>query len=245
MTSRKVLQTILSIGFLLGLPLMSARAGDDTTGAKQVTGQGKIEVAEYTYDFGYLPQGATVSHIYRVKNVGKGMLNIVKITPSCGCTTIPLKSAFLQPGEEADLRVDFETRKFTGGINKRIKILSTDPQQGLVELFIRGRVGETPKSISLSGPALRFDSIDIVQREVKIKNTSFDPIHLSILPIADSFIHTALTPDEIKPQEEAILTVRIGKGAPVGDYRSSITIEAKGKKVERITIPVSGTAYAQ
>lgn len=207
--------------------------------------KGKIEVSEYTFDFGYMPQKAVFSHNFVVKNVGKGTLNIVKVDPICGCTTVPVKRAFLKPGEETELHVNFDSGKFKGHINKRIKILSTDPENGLVELFVRGVVGKSPKSVQISGPAVSFASIDVTKREVRIKNISLKKVTLSVLPMADSFFDASLSEQKIDPQQEATLTLKIKEALPLGEFKSSITVECVGEKTERFSIPITGMGYAR
>src|SRR6188768_4185340 len=42
---------------------------------------------EEVYDFGKIPQGKPVTHIFEVTNTGKTALTITNVQASCGCTT--------------------------------------------------------------------------------------------------------------------------------------------------------------
>ncbi len=207
--------------------------------------RGKIEISQMDYDFGYMSQRGVFSHVFVAKNVGQGVLNIVKIDPTCGCTTIPIKKAFLKPGEQVEIKVNFDSGKITGRVAKRIKVLSTDPQNGLLELYIRGMVAREPETVELSGPAVRFVKIDVTRREVQIKNISAKQgLTLSVLPLSDDFIEASLSTDKLAPGSEAVLTLTLKKNPPLGEYSSSVTVECKGEKTERISIPITGIGYA-
>ena len=228
-----------------GLVLLWASASPAAQPSTSSEEKGRIEFTEFIFDFGFIPQGAVFSHNFHARNVGRGVLNIVKVEPTCGCTTVPLNQAFLKPKETVDIRVNFDSQKFQGSINKRIKVLSTDPENGLVELFLKGVVGKPPASVELSGSALIFNEIGIVSREMHIKNLTAQEITLAVLPPVDTFLETTVSPLKIGPQSEAKLTVRLKGKPPLGEYKSSITLESTGEKVERLSIPITGTGYAR
>ncbi|MEK7068151.1 MAG: DUF1573 domain-containing protein [Patescibacteria group bacterium] len=52
--------------------------------------EGRLEISESDYDFGVVGL-ASVSHIFRLKNIGAGDITIVKVATSCGCTTAQLR----------------------------------------------------------------------------------------------------------------------------------------------------------
>lgn len=209
-------------------------------------GQGKIEIAETVFDFGYMPQKGIFSHAFVAKNVGDGVLNIVKISPTCGCTTIPLKQAFLNPGEQVEIKVNFDTKNIPGKVVKKINVLSNDPVNGLSELYVKGIVGREPQLAAVGGPTVRFNKIDIKQRELTITNpTAKKRISLSILPLAHDFLAANLSGTDLGPGETATLTLSLVKDPPLGEYTSSITVECVADSTERISIPITGMGYAR
>jgi hypothetical protein len=57
----------------------TASAQDST---KQVeTRKARIEVPQTKFDFGYVPQGSTISHVFWLKSVGADTLRITDIRP--------------------------------------------------------------------------------------------------------------------------------------------------------------------
>ncbi|MEZ5359188.1 MAG: hypothetical protein R3F48_10205 [Candidatus Zixiibacteriota bacterium] len=41
----------------------------------------KMEIPQDSFDFGYIPQDAKVSHVFWIRSVGDDSLKIVKVTP--------------------------------------------------------------------------------------------------------------------------------------------------------------------
>ena len=57
--------------------------------AAQAEGTPKIQFGQTVYDFGKTSQVASVSGVFKFKNVGDGILKIEPPKPSCGCTVWP------------------------------------------------------------------------------------------------------------------------------------------------------------
>lgn len=69
--------------WLLALLLLAAgslacgeKAGEE--GAAVVADAGRIEVSEATFDIGEINRGDTATHVFTIKNTGKGVLRINK-----------------------------------------------------------------------------------------------------------------------------------------------------------------------
>ena len=54
--------------------------------AAQAEGTPKIQFDQLVYDFGKTSQVATVSGVFKFKNIGDGILKLEPPKPSCGCT---------------------------------------------------------------------------------------------------------------------------------------------------------------
>jgi rhodanese-related sulfurtransferase len=100
----------------------------------------KIEVDNATLDFGEVKEGDLVTHIYVLTNAGDEPLVIEKITPWCGCTTIPsLSKTELAPGETAELEAVLDTAGLgVATINKSITVYSNDPETPELVLRMKG-----------------------------------------------------------------------------------------------------------
>lgn len=112
-----------------------------------------ITVSHPSYDFGTIPQGQKVEHIFIVKNNGDLPLSISGIRPSCGCTAAQASSRVIQPGKTSEIKVTFNSANFFGAIHKTIAIESDDPKAPVSTLSLNGKVIEeivvNPRQINL------------------------------------------------------------------------------------------------
>jgi hypothetical protein len=98
----------------------------------------KIEVDNINFDFDTIKTGEKVKHEYVVKNTGKSDLNIRKLSPSCGCTAVNLKSQVIKPGESTTIMAEFNSTGKSGSQNKTITLISNDPTNSKTILWIKG-----------------------------------------------------------------------------------------------------------
>lgn len=104
-----------------------------------------IEITPQTFDFGEVKYGQIVSYSFKVKNLGKAILNIKRVSTSCGCTTARVSQETVSPGEETALLVTYDTGAMGGshGRGKQERIIytkSNDPAAPQVEVKIYANV---------------------------------------------------------------------------------------------------------
>jgi hypothetical protein len=101
-------------------------------------------VKETEYNFGKIPQGKPVTHVFTVSNGGTTPLKIVNVVASCGCTTPEWE-------KEKDVAIGGST-KITVGYNaaaegpftKQITITYNENQVKVIT--IKGEVWKTPNA---------------------------------------------------------------------------------------------------
>lgn len=96
------------------------------------------------YDFGVDTVGKTITHVFTIKNIGKSNLLIRKVKTSCGCTTLQQIKTELEPGETAPVEVVFRTHGKRGRQLRNIDLITNDPDQPKISLFIKGDLIEVP-----------------------------------------------------------------------------------------------------
>jgi hypothetical protein len=101
----------------------------DSNDAKENLTDPILTFNESQHDFGTVKEGQVVDYTFKFKNSGKGLLEVKKISTSCGCTVALISSKIIKPGEEGTLRVEFDTKKLEGKINRNITIQSNDPKE--------------------------------------------------------------------------------------------------------------------
>jgi len=100
-----------------------------------------IELTEPTYDFGKIPQGRPVTHLFQVINKGREPLILDNVQASCGCTTPEWSELPIPPGGSSIIKVGFNAAS-EGKFTKTITIKYRD---SWVKTFtISGDVYPTP-----------------------------------------------------------------------------------------------------
>lgn len=99
----------------------------DYTVETDSTKSANLEYIEDFFDFGTITSGEVVSHSFKFKNSGNGVLIIKDVIPSCGCTTSKLSSKMLKPGEEGFVEVVFDSKGWYGSQYKSITLRTNSP----------------------------------------------------------------------------------------------------------------------
>lgn len=127
----------LFILFLFGLSLF--------TTSKVVAQQNMVNNAlllkESAFDFGRIPQGKPVYHVFEIKNTGKTTLQLTDVQASCGCTTPVWQREAILPGATTSIKVGYNAAD-AGYFEKTITV--TYGQGENLLMTIRGDVWKTP-----------------------------------------------------------------------------------------------------
>ena len=137
--------TLLTLAANSQTTLVASNSTLQGTGGAVKTGGAADEVLnlkETEYDFGKIPQGKPVTHIFEVTNSGKDSLHIQNIQASCGCTTPEWDRDKVQaPGERTKITVGYNAAS-EGPFTKQITITYNGTQTKLIT--IKGEVWKTP-----------------------------------------------------------------------------------------------------
>ena len=103
-----------------------------------------LSLKETEFNFGKIPQGKPVTHIFEVVNKSNIPLKINNIHASCGCTTPEWeKDKTIEPGGKTQIKVGYDAAA-EGPFNKFITVSYNDSQTK--QLTIKGEVWKTPGS---------------------------------------------------------------------------------------------------
>jgi len=83
-----------------------------------------IEMLETSYNFGEMLQGESVTHDFILKNTGDADLIISAAKGSCGCTVPEWPKTPIAKGEEAAIKVTFNSAGRSGKQNKTVTLVS-------------------------------------------------------------------------------------------------------------------------
>ena len=116
---------------LSALIFLSCSSGSNETKDYAVevdsTKSANLEYIEDFFDFGTITSGEVVSHSFKFKNSGDGVLIIKDVIPSCGCTTSKLSSKMLKPGEEAFVEVVCDRKGWYCSQYKSVTLRTNSP----------------------------------------------------------------------------------------------------------------------
>lgn len=90
----------------------------------------QIEVAQKMIDLGKVAKNTKVKHTFIIKNTGSAPLLISKIKTPCGCTVMKYSKKPILVGEQAEIKVQIDTRGQEGYFHKTITLISNaEPQE--------------------------------------------------------------------------------------------------------------------
>ena len=107
-----------------------------------------LALKETEFDFGKIPQGKPVTHIFTVSNTGTSPFKLDNVQASCGCTTPQWdKEKMIGAGENSIITVGYNAAA-EGPFTKNITVTYNGNQTKLIQ--IKGEVWKTPAA---SAPA--------------------------------------------------------------------------------------------
>jgi hypothetical protein len=101
-----------------------------------------LGIGEISYDFGKIPQGKEVHHIFFVKNLSDKPLAIDNVQASCGCTTPEWSRDSIAPGAITKIKVGYNAAAI-GSFEKTINVQFGKSESETIS--IRGFVWQNPE----------------------------------------------------------------------------------------------------
>ena len=97
----------------------------------------KMTFSQSKWDFGTITEGERVEHTFKFVNDGKSDLVISSATASCGCTIPSPPREPIAPGEESDIKVEFNSTGKSDMVTKDITILAnTNPVKTVLQIKV-------------------------------------------------------------------------------------------------------------
>ncbi len=127
--------TLLAAGLLLATAV--ARPEDGAAAPR-------IRVEPERFDFGDVLPGKTLRKEFTIRNFGNAPLELENVSTTCGCTAALAGAKRVEPGGSTSLRVTFETRRFSGKVERKVLVRSNDPKTPLLEVTLGATVGAGP-----------------------------------------------------------------------------------------------------
>ncbi len=142
--------TITALCFLFSLAINAQVAAPAATTVQEV-----IRLKESSFDFGKIPQGKPVTHVFEVVNISNQPIALESVQASCGCTTPEWSQDQIPPGGVQKITVGYNSAT-EGVFEKSITIFYHKGQ--MKQIIIKGEVWKTPEQ---SAP--RNNSIAVIK----------------------------------------------------------------------------------
>lgn len=193
-------------------------------------------------DFGRVPQGEFVEHVFSVRNDTSESFDIVDIKRGCSCQSVTVTPGrTIAAGDAAQISVRFGTDGHEGPLKQRVRLLTNSKAQdygeiGLsVQCFVDVGVRAIPSQILLANPQRREDR----QRKIQLKITKdgIDPD--SIISSLSGNPHLSL---KRMNESGGLITylLTLSDRVPVGQIVGQVKFEFVDSDTNDIVIPVIG-----
>ncbi|BDU73374.1 DUF1573 domain-containing protein [Mesoterricola silvestris] len=154
--------------------------------AAEAPAQPRLTVDSLVHDFGSVGRGEKAVHRFRMTNTGTGTLRILRVTPSCGCTSTVLGKLELAPAETTDLEVTLNTEGYMGLVHKTLEVISNDVLEPGRILSVLARVAPdvTPGSAEVSFSDLKPG--DHRKMSLRLKSGTSRPIFVKDVTLSEA-----------------------------------------------------------
>lgn len=202
-----------------------------------------IDFSSREHDFREVFKGDTAEHIFTVFNRGGQDLVLERIKTSCGCTAAILSDQIIKPGETGEIKVNYDTSKGMGAIEKKVTVISNDPEneQAIlkVKLFLQVEVEAVPNTAYFG--AIFADKEDN-NRRVRVTSPTLED--LNIREVAIDSEHVAYDVSNATDGSNGkVISFRIKNSAPLGEFSALATVTTNSEKQPTITVPIEATVY--
>ena len=110
-----------------------------------------LSLKETEFDFGKIPQGKPVTHVFEFTNTGKTPFSLDNVRASCGCTTPEWNKDVVAPGASSKITIGYNAAA-EGTFAKPVTI--TYNGNLTKQIVIKGEVWKTPATSAPENAAL-------------------------------------------------------------------------------------------
>jgi hypothetical protein len=203
----------------------------------------KALVVEPTFDFGYIPQNAKVSHTYWVSNLGTDTLRIFNVKPGCGCTEAPQTTFEAAPDDSLPIELVFDSGRRSRDQLKSTKVTCNDPGKSLFDLQLSAYVytdKDTAQPISITkNNVLKLTTDDLGKVfPVRFTNDSKEPLSVMIVDYPSEVVSITAPSGPVAPGKSGEIRVKVNSKLDRNNYRKSFTFELSDKAKTRFSVPI-------
>lgn len=212
--------------------------------------EGEVPAVKFdtpTYDFGRVRSGQEITHDFWFSNTGTGPLELLKVRPSCGCTTAGEHDKIVQPGQSGKIPIRLNTGHASGPIHKTIMINTNAAGEGAaVTLHIQGEVWQpiqaTPASASFGRLTTDTAASASMERKLTVVNNTDEKIKITKAVSSNPSFKADIS--EIEEGKKFELTVAVVPPLSTGPVTGNIELTTTMQDNQKMLIPVNAYVTA-
>jgi hypothetical protein len=224
----------------LTTPVAPAAPDGHTAAAKLRPGGRKlgpvaVVVNGERHNFGTMDRYAHKTHVFTIRNDGDAPLSLVKGSTTCKCTVSELDLDKLEPGNTADVKLEWDAKTSEAEFEQSAQINTNDPRRPTINLTVHGRVTDVIRpdrfdvhfsdlsaNESATGSvniyAFRTDDLQIVKHELS------DPELAKFVTISFTPLTTVELAREPEAKSGVKMTVDVKSGMPFGEFNAQVSV---------------------
>ena len=195
----------------------------------------EIKMEKNIHDFGNVSPSSNNVCEFKFTNVGKGVLKILDVTKTCGCTPFTLEKKEYLPGESGTLKVSYNAAKTAGPVTRYLFMKTNDPANAKVELTIKAtitlKIDYEPKKITFS-----LNDPNVTSPDIIISSSDGQPFSITGFKSQQTDAITA-NYDLSKEDKRFVLKPKVDASKLTEGLRGTIDIDLTHPEARKIAIP--------
>jgi hypothetical protein len=199
-----------------------------------------IEFEETRHDFGEVNQGERVVHHFIFRNEGDSTLTIEKVASSCGCAAALATTDEVQPGEQGEIKVTFNSSGYVGKVSKWVYVHSNDPNGEKVKLRITCTV---VVDILVRPSAISFGKIQLgepTSSKFTLLPMKLEKIEVKEVKVSSEHLTYRVSDYSDGGKDGYEIEVTLDSEMPVGDFTEIVKVHTNSEEHPVLSVNVRG-----
>ncbi|MEX2117658.1 MAG: DUF1573 domain-containing protein [Bacteroidota bacterium] len=197
-------------------------------------------VFEQAIDLGELYNGEVVKARIPLTNAGKLPLKIIRISTSCGCTTVKQPQGDIAPGKTDVLEVEFNSTGFRGKSVKYVYIETNDPENQYTSVTLSALVREELQPVQ-NNTLIWFGDVPVgkkAEQTYALKNISPNAIGIKRIITSNKSVKVTFDHKNVPPEGTVTFTVSVIP-EKTGYLNETFFVETNSKHQKKVPVRMS------
>lgn len=199
----------------------------------------ELEIKETKFNFGEVEEKNVVEHVFTIRNISKTPVEILSVTPDCGCTVADF-SKRIEPGEIGYVKLVFDTKGYKGKVAKSAVVKTTDDNKKEFLLVLEGQI-KVPIDVSSRNILFYGQDTKGQKKVITIKAQKNEQLNLKFLRSSLEGKISHVLKEEVKGREYKLELVCLE--GPEADFFGEISFSTNYKEEPELKIMVRKMAH--